>query len=219
MTPRVTAMMEMRRTTVATDWVFPASTRGGHIEKSSLRKQHLKACRLAEVAVFPLYTFRHTCLTRWAAHMDPYTLAYLAGHSDFSTTRRYVHPQAHTVREAMERARKVSGGHTFGHTGERLPERQDFRDSQNVPQQSRKLREDWSGRVDSNHRPPGPETEGPRHLLDYRANILAKNFILSTKSTLVGGQLGGLFIPSSDVRPYRICPPDLTDREYAITPF
>src|SRR5208283_2364734 len=27
------------------------------------------------------------------------------GHSDFSTTRRYVHPQADTVRSAMERAR------------------------------------------------------------------------------------------------------------------
>ena len=37
--------------------------------------------------------------------MDPYTLGYLAGHSDFSTTRRYVHPQVHTVREAIERAR------------------------------------------------------------------------------------------------------------------
>ena len=50
----------------------------------------------------------------------------------------------------------------------------------------------WSGRVDSNHRPPGPETCDPRYHLDYRANIFARNFILSTKSTLVGGQLGGL---------------------------
>jgi len=28
----------------------------------------------------PFYTFRHTCLTRWSPHMDPYTLAYFAGH-------------------------------------------------------------------------------------------------------------------------------------------
>ena len=83
----------------------PAPTRTGHIEKSSLKKQHPKACTLAKVTEFPLYTFRHTCLMRWAAHMDPYTLGYLAGHSDFSTTRRYVHPQVHTVREAIERAR------------------------------------------------------------------------------------------------------------------
>ena len=48
------------------------------------------------------YTFRHTCLTRWARILDPYTLAYLAGHSDFGTTRRYVHPNLNTAREALE---------------------------------------------------------------------------------------------------------------------
>ena len=42
-------------------------------------------------------------------------------------------------------------------------------------------------------RPPGPEAGGHCHLLDYRVNIFAMNFILSTKSTLVGGQLGGYF--------------------------
>ena len=38
--------------------------------------------------------------------MDPYTLAYLAGHSDFATTKRYVHPDKHTVLTAMNRATK-----------------------------------------------------------------------------------------------------------------
>ena len=42
---------------------------------------------------FELYTLRHTCLTRWAPHMDPWTLAYLAGHRDMNITKRYVHPQ------------------------------------------------------------------------------------------------------------------------------
>ena len=50
--------------------------------------------------------------------MDPYTLAYLAGHSDFSTTRRYVHPQKQTVLQAMERVRSEEGGHSFGHSDE-----------------------------------------------------------------------------------------------------
>ena len=36
--------------------------------------------------------------------MDPFTLAYLAGHSDISITKRYVHPEDETVRAAMERA-------------------------------------------------------------------------------------------------------------------
>ena len=44
-----------------------------------------------------------------------------------------------------------------------------------------------------NHRPPGPEPDDARYPLDYTANIVTKNFILSTKSTLVGGQLGGHF--------------------------
>ena len=85
LTPRSAALLEMRRATAAGVWVFPAPTRSGHIEKSSLKKQHPKACNLAKVRGFPLYTFRHTCLTRWAAYMDPYTLGYLAGHSDFAT--------------------------------------------------------------------------------------------------------------------------------------
>jgi hypothetical protein len=38
--------------------------------------------------------------------MDPYTLAYLAGHSDFATTKRYVHPELRTVRAAMEKAQE-----------------------------------------------------------------------------------------------------------------
>ena len=92
------------------------STASGHIEQSTLKKQHSKACELAKVTPFVLYTFRHTCLTQWASILDPYTLAYLAGHRDFATTRRYVHPNLNTAREALERARAVQGGHKIGHT-------------------------------------------------------------------------------------------------------
>ena len=116
LTQRAAALIEMRRAAArSSEWVFPANTRSGHIEKSSLKKQHANACKLAKVTLFPFYTFRHTCLTRWAAYMDPYTLAYLAGHSDFSTTRRYVHPQVQTIRDAIERARAGQGGHSSGH--------------------------------------------------------------------------------------------------------
>lgn len=110
-----------RRTTAKSEWVLPAPTRSGHIEKSSLKK-HPKALKLAKVEPFPLYTFRHTCLTRWAAYMDPYTLAYLAGHCDFETTKRYVHPEVHTVRAAIERARDAQSGHTSGNTTETAKE-------------------------------------------------------------------------------------------------
>ncbi len=131
LSPRAAAMIEMRRTTSNSEWVFPSSTGSGHIEKSSLRKLHPKACKLAGIEPFQLYTFRHTCLTRWANSMDPYTLAYLAGHSDFSTTKRYVHPQRKTVLEAMERAQSGSTGHTFGHTAKTSPEHQKSDQTQN----------------------------------------------------------------------------------------
>jgi integrase len=130
MTPRVKATLDMRLSKVSSgSWVFPAQTKSGHIEPSSLKKQHLKAIGEAtrilreeskkedgQLAAFELYTLRHTCLTRWAPHMDPWTLAYLAGHRDMNITKRYVHPQEQTIRSAMDRAQAAEGRHTFGHT-------------------------------------------------------------------------------------------------------
>jgi hypothetical protein len=44
--------------------------------------------------------------------MDPWTLAYLAGHRDMSITKRYVHPQEYNTRAAMEKARLALSGHS-----------------------------------------------------------------------------------------------------------
>jgi integrase len=129
-TPRVTSILEMRLgKSAASGWVFPAATKSGHIEPSSLKKQHANAIaeasrilqkethrKDAKFERFEFYTFRHTCLTRWAPHMDPWTLGYLAGHRDMNITKRYVHPQEQTIRAAMDRARGGMGGHTSGHT-------------------------------------------------------------------------------------------------------
>src|SRR5262249_33539968 len=49
LTPRAAALLEMRRAAAKGEWVFPAPTRSGHIEKSSLKKQHPRACKLAKV--------------------------------------------------------------------------------------------------------------------------------------------------------------------------
>jgi len=116
LTSRVAAILDQRRANANGPFVFPAETKTGYFEKSTLKKQHKKACVLAGVEPFTFYTFRHTCLTRWAEVMDPYTLAYLAGHSDFSTTKRYVHPQTETVLAAFDRAREAKGRHSFGHS-------------------------------------------------------------------------------------------------------
>jgi integrase len=130
MTTRVAAVLDMRLSgTNSSSWVFPAQTKSGHIEPSSLKKQHRKALaeatrilraqtgnETAQIAPFELYTLRHTCLTRWAPHMDPWTLAYLAGHRDMNITKRYVHPQEQTVRSAIERVEMEKTGHTSRHT-------------------------------------------------------------------------------------------------------
>jgi len=47
--------------------------------------------------------------------MDPWTLAYLAGHRDMSITKRYVHPQEYSTQAAIEKARVALSGHKTGH--------------------------------------------------------------------------------------------------------
>jgi integrase len=112
---RVLGVLEMRRADATSGWIFPADTKSGHIEASTLKKQHAAAVKNSGVAPFVLYTFRHTCITRWAKHMDPFTLHVLAGHTDMNTTKRYVHPSDADILEAME---KVRGGHKIGHNPE-----------------------------------------------------------------------------------------------------
>jgi integrase len=118
MTPRVRAILETRweptgRTLEG--WVWPAATLSGHVEPSSLKKQHRKALRLAGVRPFVLYSLRHTFLTRLGESCcDAWTLARIAGHSSIAISSRYVHPSEDAVLSAMSRL----GGHKIGHTVE-----------------------------------------------------------------------------------------------------
>jgi integrase len=119
MTDRVRTMLDMRLSQVdGNTWLFPAHTKSGHIEASSLRKQHAKALKASGVAPFELYVFRHTCLTRWAKWMDPFTFHRVAGHADMKTTMRYVHPSDADMDEAVVKAREAQDGHTSRHTKE-----------------------------------------------------------------------------------------------------
>lgn len=86
MTQRAAAQFDMRQTDAEFEWVFPASTATGHLKKSTLKKQQHKRALAA-------------------AKVEPFTHGYLAGHSDFSTTHRYVHPQADIIKADMEKAR------------------------------------------------------------------------------------------------------------------
>src|SRR5581483_1945419 len=96
-------------------WVWPAPTKSGHLEPSSLKKQHTKALKDSKVRPFVLYSFRHTFLTRLGASgCDVWTLARIAGHSSLAISARYVHPSEDSVLAAVEKL----GGHKIGHNAE-----------------------------------------------------------------------------------------------------
>jgi integrase len=116
MTPRVRSMLESRwndagRPEEGSIWAAP--TRSGHVEPSSLRKQHTKALKLSNVRPFVLYSLRHTFLTRLGeSGCDAWTLARIAGHSTINISTRYVHPSEDAVLAALERL----DGHKIGHS-------------------------------------------------------------------------------------------------------
>src|SRR5258708_14355812 len=105
----------MRKTTSSSEWVFPSPTKSGHVESSTLKKRHQAALTLSGVSRFVIYDLRHTCLTRWAKTMDPFTLMKLAGHADLNTTMRYVHRNDDDVRPVIEKSDNANGGPKNGH--------------------------------------------------------------------------------------------------------
>jgi len=102
MTPRVRKILETRWSDAgspAEGWIWPAATRGGHVEPSSFRKQHANTFKtvakeaaknnLKPVRPFVLYSLRHTFLTRLGeSGCDAWTLARIAGHSNISMSSR-----------------------------------------------------------------------------------------------------------------------------------
>jgi integrase len=127
MTPRVRAVLENRWAAggrPSDSWVWGAPTRSGHIESSSLKKQHANTLKkLREEALknseqpprpFVLYSLRHTFLTRLGeSGCDAWTLARIAGHGNVSMSSRYVHPSEDAVLAAMAKL----GRHKIGHKG------------------------------------------------------------------------------------------------------
>jgi integrase len=122
-TPRVRAVLQARWEQAGRPeegWVWPASTRSGHVEPCSLKMQHRKALRLSKVRPFVLYSLRHTFLTRLGeSGCDAWTLARIAGHSSIAISARYVHPSEDAVLRAVDRL----GGHKIGHSHDELVKR------------------------------------------------------------------------------------------------
>jgi len=116
LTARVREVLERRCDAAGnpqTGYVFSASTASGHVEPSTLRGLHKLALTASKVRAFPLYTFRHSALTRWAeAGMSPFLLAQLAGHSSVKISQRYIHLTDDSLAfAAMERAGALPATH------------------------------------------------------------------------------------------------------------
>jgi len=118
-TQRVCSILEMRSAEAKTEWAFPAKTKSGHIESSTLKKQHAAALAAADVSPFVIYDLRHTCITRWAKILPLPVVQKLAGHTSVTTTMRYVHLNDADVLAAMTMAEEAKSGHTSGHTGQK----------------------------------------------------------------------------------------------------
>ena len=153
MTPRVRAVLEVRWEHAgrpAEGWLWPAPTLSGHIDHSSLKKQHIRAVTPSKVRSFVLYDFRHTFLTRLGeSGCDAWTLARVAGHSSVAISSRYVHPSEDAVLTAMSRL----GGHKIGHS----LKSEEIGGPSEHPQLTDGQEEIWRARRDSNSRPIAPE--------------------------------------------------------------
>jgi integrase len=125
LTPRVRLILQNRwgeANEPDDGWVWVAPTASGHVEPSTLQKQHAKVFRtIAEklkkdekpVRPFVLYSLRHTFLTRLGeSGCDVWTLARIAGHSSITMSNRYVHPGNDAIVAAMLKMGRHNSGHS-----------------------------------------------------------------------------------------------------------
>ena len=116
MTPRVRSILEQRWNSTGKPqegWIWAVPTQSGHIEPSSLKKQHRRALHDSAVRPFVLYSLRHTFLTRLGeSGCDAWTLARIAGHSSVAISARYVHPSEDAVLDAVEKLTRHKIGHS-----------------------------------------------------------------------------------------------------------
>jgi integrase len=118
LTPRLRAILESRWENAGRPeegWVWPAQTKSGHIDHSTLRKQHSRTLRLSGVRAFVLYSLRHSFATRIAPHVDAWSLCKIMGWSSLSVAMTYIHPSEDRVLDAFTSL----GGHNSGHTDSR----------------------------------------------------------------------------------------------------
>jgi integrase len=107
LTPNVRRVLEDRRNGDH-GFVFPAPTKSGHIDHSTVKKQHRSTLKASRVRPFVLYSLRHTFATKIAPRVDAWTLCRIMGWASLAVAMTYIHPDQQRVLEAFS-------GHVSGH--------------------------------------------------------------------------------------------------------
>jgi integrase len=107
LTPNVRRVLEDRRNGDH-GFVFPAPTKSGHIDHSTVKKQHRSTLKASGVRPFVLYSLCHTFATKIAPRVDAWTLCRIMGWASLAVAMTYIHPDQQRVLEAFS-------GHVSGH--------------------------------------------------------------------------------------------------------
>jgi integrase len=109
LTDAVKETLRRRATTAKGPHVFP-NREDFNRPLTTVKKAHAEALRKAEIdPPFRIYDLRHTFGSRSAmAGVDLATLKELMGHSDISTTMRYVHPTPEHKQEALRKLERFN---------------------------------------------------------------------------------------------------------------
>jgi integrase len=113
LTPNVRRVLEDRRNGDH-GFVFPAPTKSGHIDHSTVKKQHRSALKASGVRTFLLYSLRHTFATKIARsrNLDAWTLCRIMGWASLAVAMTSIPPDQQRVLEAFS-------GHESGHVSKR----------------------------------------------------------------------------------------------------
>jgi integrase len=104
LTPSVRSVFETRYQLAGRPedgFVFPAPTKSGHIDHSTVKKQHAAALRESKVRPFVIYSLRHTFATRISTYVDAWTLCKIMGWASLSVSETYIHPDDNQVLEGF----------------------------------------------------------------------------------------------------------------------
>ena len=108
--PAAGMLVEVRKATVKSAWVFLGDSSEAPILVSSLDHQHegiRTALKLAED--FVIHSLRCTMLTRLGeSGADAFTIMRITGHSSVTVSQRYVHPTPEGMERAFERLEKLN---------------------------------------------------------------------------------------------------------------